>query len=230
MHETLVLGGMWKVLSCQDAKSTPETSEVRGRGMVPCQSRSVDSQKVELIGDCSLVRSLQQRLSGRSNRMTACGEEFCSGDGVELHGYLHALGGNETWMWGIYHNVIIPWHIPSTGLEFCHTFPQGGRSGGWGYLSLTDSEMMAPPSPSDNDAKLICFGSGAPFGMKPGHLPKLSAFNCVTATSIYWTLAVSGEKDKKIKQLLVVASLSITRPCAEGLTNASSFVAHKWCW
>lgn len=42
-----------------------------------------------------------------------------------------------------------------------------------------------PPSPSDNDAKLICFGSGAPFGMKPGHLPKLSAFNCVTATSIY---------------------------------------------
>lgn len=42
-----------------------------------------------------------------------------------------------------------------------------------------------PPSPSDNDAKLICFGSGAPFGMKPGHLPKLSAFNCVTAASIY---------------------------------------------
>lgn len=50
---------------------------------------------MELIGDCSLVRSLQQRLSGQSNRMTACGEEFCNGDGVELHGYLHALGGTR---------------------------------------------------------------------------------------------------------------------------------------
>lgn len=65
------------------------------------------------------------------------------GDRLELHGYLHALGGNETWMWGIYHDVIIPWHIASTSLESCHILPQGGRSGGWGYLSLTDSGMMA---------------------------------------------------------------------------------------
>lgn len=41
------------------------------------------------------------------------------------------------------------------------------------------------PSLSDNDAKLVCFGSDAPFGTKPGHLSKLSAFNFVTATSIY---------------------------------------------
>lgn len=53
------------------------------------------------------------------------------------------------------------------------------------------------PSLSDN-SKLICFSSGAPFGMQPGHLPRPSAFNDVTATSIYWTLAVSGEEDKKI--------------------------------